>query len=464
MKNHHLAFFKTSLYPINLYKNVVSIVNKIMKNMQLWLGCGLLLLAYPSIAAQIINVHILKTSAEQSRVVFELSAPVAHNTFTLDSPQRLVIDLKAVELQGNITEIASDNNLFKEVRTAPRGGSDWRFVFDLKTGVRTKSYLAKPSSAGGAYQLIVDVFSANAPIPAAPPAPVPSPAIPQQSAATPPVRPTVPVVPAPTLITPTKVTPRTELSTETVKVADATQPNNGRELIIAIDAGHGGIDPGASGRYGTKEKDVVLAMAKELAQLVSAQPGMHAVLIRDGDYFLSLRKRIDLARQYQADLFVSLHADADAEKTSGSHGSSVYMLSQRGASSEAAHWLAEKENAADLIGGVSLNDKDELLASVLLDLSQSGTLEASAHLAQSVVGSLSKIGSMHYARVQQAGFMVLRSPDIPSILVETAFISNPVEEQKLNNAQARQRMAAAVFQGIQAYFSKYSASGLLAKR
>lgn len=439
---------------------MVLVVNKFMKN--IWLAIALFGLACPSFAAQIINVHVTKVSAEQSRVIFELSAPAAHNIFTLDSPQRLVVDLKNVELQGNITEVASDHSLFKEVRTAPRGGNDWRFVFDLKMNVRTKSYLAKPSTAGGAYQLIVDVFSANSPAPATPATPAPV-----QTAPTP-VAPVTPAVPAskpvPTPAPAPKAAPRSEIAVESMKVAESTTPNNGREIIIAVDAGHGGIDPGASGRYGTKEKDVVLPLAKELAQMISAQPGMRAVLIRDGDYFLSLRKRIDLARQHQADLFVSIHADADAEKTSGSHGSSVYMLSQRGASSEAAHWLAEKENAADLIGGVSLNDKDELLASVLLDLSQSGTLEASAHLAQSVLSSLSKIGSMHYARVQQAGFMVLRSPDIPSVLVETAFISNPVEEQKLNNPQARQRMAAAIFQGIQQYFNKYPAAGLLAKR
>lgn len=462
MKNHNLAFYSTTRYPINLHKNVVLIVNKFMKN--LWLLGVLLGITCPSFAAQIMNVHVTKVSAEQSRVIFEVSAPVAHNIFTLDSPQRLVIDLKNVELQGNITEVAGDHSLFKEVRTAPRGGNDWRFVFDLKINVRTKSYLAKPSTAGGAYQLIIDVFSASSPAPSATPAPVPAQTVPtpvpQTSAPASKSVPTPAPAPAPT----PKVAPRSEIAVDNMKVAETITPNNGREIIIAVDAGHGGIDPGASGRYGTKEKDVVLALAKELAQMINAQPGMRAVLIREGDYFLSLRKRIDLARQHQADLFVSIHADADAEKTSGSHGSSVYMLSQRGASSEAAHWLAEKENAADLIGGVSLNDKDELLASVLLDLSQSGTLEASAHLAQSVLGSLSKIGSMHYARVQQAGFMVLRSPDIPSILVETAFISNPVEEQKLNNVQARQRMAAAVFQGIQQYFNKYPAAGLLAKR
>ena len=456
MKNHCLAFYSTTRYPINLPKNGVLVVNKLMKNIGLIFV--LLGLTYPSFAAQIMNVHVTKTSAEQSRVIFELSAPVAHNIFTLDSPQRLVVDLKNVELQGNITEIATDHSLFKEVRTAPRGGNDWRFVFDLKLSVRTKSYLAKPSTVGGAYQLIIDVFSASSPTPTPPTAPAPAQTAPAAPLVAPVSKPAPATPPAP------KPAPRSEIAVESMKVAETTTPNNGREIIIAVDAGHGGIDPGASGRYGTKEKDVVLALAKELAQMINAQAGMRAVLIREGDYFLSLRKRIDLARQHQADLFVSIHADADAEKTSGSHGSSVYMLSQRGASSEAAHWLAEKENAADLIGGVSLNDKDELLASVLLDLSQSGTLEASAHLAQSVLNALSKIGSMHYARVQQAGFMVLRSPDIPSVLVETAFISNPVEEQRLNNAQARQRMAAAVFQGIQQYFNKYPAAGLLAKR
>ncbi|MCP4699581.1 MAG: hypothetical protein GY862_22440 [Gammaproteobacteria bacterium] len=245
-------------------------------------------------------------------------------------------------------------------------------------------------------------------------------------------------------------------------VCAAQPPGNvplqaGRNIIVAIDAGHGGVDPGASGRYGTREKTVALAIARDLAALVKNARGMESVLIRDGDYFLSLRERIKLARNYQADLFISIHADA--LRDTSSEGASVYMLSQSGASSEAARWLAERENRADLLGGVSLNDKDDVLASVLLNLSQYGTLEASAYLGDKILRALGDVGSIHYRSVQQAAFMVLRSPDIPSILVETAFISNPREEKKLSDPSYRRRIAAAILQGTRAYFIKYAPRG-----
>ena len=239
-----------------------------------------------------------------------------------------------------------------------------------------------------------------------------------------------------------------------------------RRLVIAIDAGHGGIDPGATGPHGIREKDVVLAISRQLAAMINREKGMRAALTRDGDQFLRLRERIERARQLKADVFISLHADA-LEGNSTLQGASVYMLSQNGASSEAAQWLAQRENRADLLGGastVSLNDKSDVLASILLDLSQTGTLDASARLGQSVLNALGRVGAVNHRKVQRAAFMVLRSPDIPSILVETAFISNPQEEAKLAQPAQQRRLAAAILSGLKDYFLHHAPPGTLLAR
>ena len=226
------------------------------------------------------------------------------------------------------------------------------------------------------------------------------------------------------------------------------QPN--RDIVIAIDAGHGGEDPGALGRKRTREKDVVLAIAKELKKSIDAQPGMNSVLVRTGDYFIPLRDRFEKARKNRADLFVSIHADAF--KNSKVSGSSVFVLSQRGASSEFATRIAASENLSDLVGGVTLNDKDDMLASVLLDLSQSATLEASNAVAETVFASLDDLGQTHKNHVERANFMVLKSPDVPSILIETGFISNPAEEKRLKNVAWQKKIAKSITHGIQDYF------------
>jgi N-acetylmuramoyl-L-alanine amidase len=222
------------------------------------------------------------------------------------------------------------------------------------------------------------------------------------------------------------------------------------KIVIAIDPGHGGDDPGAHGTHGTEEKKVVFAIAKKLAKLINSQPDMQAVMVRKGDYYVGLRKRMQIARAAKADLFISIHADAFEDTTV--KGSSVYVLSRSGASSEAALWLAKSENASDLIGGVSLEDKEEVLASVLLDLSQSATEQTSVNVANSVLKQFHAVGEMHKEGVQHAGFMVLKSPDIPSILVETAFISNPSEEVNLLNTEYQTKMAGAIFSGVRNYF------------
>jgi N-acetylmuramoyl-L-alanine amidase len=243
-----------------------------------------------------------------------------------------------------------------------------------------------------------------------------------------------------------------------VAIRPAHAPSDsGRDIVIAIDAGHGGVDPGASGKRGTREKNVVLDIAKALAARINAEPGMKAVLTRDGDYFISLKERTLRARRAKADLFVSIHADAIANPDVS--GSSVYVLSDRGASSEAARWLAERENAADLKGGIKLDDKDAVLANVLLDLSQTASISASMVAAENILKSLDQIGEVRKPRVQQAGFVVLKSPDIPSMLVETAFISNREDERKLSLPAHRAKLANAIFAVIEQYFQGNAPDG-----
>jgi N-acetylmuramoyl-L-alanine amidase len=233
----------------------------------------------------------------------------------------------------------------------------------------------------------------------------------------------------------------------------------GRDIIVAIDAGHGGQDPGATGRSGTREKDVVLGIARALARRIDAEPGMRAVLTRGNDTFIPLRERMTLARAGRADLFVSVHADAIANRSVS--GSSVYVLSDRGASNESARWLAERENAADLKGGVSLGDKQGQLASVLMDLSQTASIGSSMEAAGRVLGYMDRIGEVRKSQVQQAAFVVLKSPDIPSMLVETAYISNPDEEKRLRTPQHQERIANAIFAGVRDYFRSSPPDGSL---
>lgn len=465
----------------------------------------LCLVTVTSVAApiQVTEMHLLrKDQTAGVRLIFNLSAPVLHHVFTLNAPNRLVIDFKNTTLATKLATIPENDALLKNIRSGLWQAADLRIVLDLKVAVTTKSFLLKPTS-GNSHRLVVDVDAPSLKTTVTPPAAVISPTTPERpnSADNAPVNSVATTVPS-TLPAPTEKgdfgppAPSVKVATEvsdappvaTVPVSVPTvasapiptekvplppemtpplPPDKGkgeRELIIAIDAGHGGIDPGASSANGTKEKDVVLAIARDLAALVAEEPGMSPVLIRNGDYFLKLRQRFELARKYKADLFISLHADAYPGDTSA-QGASVYMLSPQGASSEAANWLATKENAVDLLGGISLSDKDDLLASILLDLSQTGTLEASAHLGEEVLKAITQVGKVRYRRVQQASFIVLRAPDIPSILIEMAFISNPSEEKQLTDADARQRLAKAIFTGIKAYLSQYPpVDNLLARR
>src|SRR5581483_11161522 len=241
-------------------------------------------------------------------------------------------------------------------------------------------------------------------------------------------------------------------TTPRMVVAPHAPADTDRDVVVAIDAGHGGQDPGATGPAGTHEKDVVLPIARVLAARINTEPGMRAVLTRNRDEFLVLRDRIRRARIAKADMFISIHADSIANHDIT--GASVYILSERGASNEAARWLAERENAADLMGGVSLDDKDNTLASVLLDLSQSANISASMTAAQRVLAALDGVGQVRKSQVQQAGFVVLKSPDIPSMLVETAYISNPSEERRLKSVRYQSELAAAIYSGVRNYFEQ----------
>jgi len=359
--------------------------------------------AYASGAAQITSVRVW-AAPDHTRIVFDLSAPVAHELISLESPNRLVVDFKNSVIAGSVEHLNSHKGSVNHIRSAVRDGKDVRVVLDLNQVVKPRSFLLKPNHQYG-HRLVIDLLEANS------------------QAANQPVK--------------------------------NTEPGN-RDIVVVIDAGHGGDDGGARGKNGTQEKDVALDIAKRLARLVNAEPGMRGELTRNGDYFLTLKQRTKIARAKKADLFVSIHADAyhNADVT----GSSVFVLSQKGASSAAAKFLADQENDADVIGGVSLDDKDDLLASILVDLSRDKTIEYSTRFGDRVLSELKQIGEVHHQQVQSAGFVVLKSLDVPSILVETAFISNPQEEQKLRSSVFQQTMAQSILSGIQRYFPGHQPS------
>ncbi len=377
------------------------------------------------------------SAPDNTRIVFDLSSPVRHNVFTLSGPERLVVDLMDARLTASEKAVDLGNGLLKGIRTAPREQDNGvRIVFDLKARAQPKSFLLRPYDQYG-HRLVVDLFTAGG----------------QQAVA----QPSIAQASRPA----GNPAPRSSAPQNQAGAQAATPRIQLRDLVIAIDAGHGGEDPGAIGPGGTREKDVVLAIARKLEALVRREKGMRPVMIRDGDYFIPLRQRTQKARQHKADLFISIHADAAAVRGSQVRGSSVYTLSERGATTEAARWLAERENASDLVGGVSLDDKDNLLASVLLDLSQAATNEASMEVAHRILQELGRVGAVHKRRVEQAGFIVLKSPDIPSVLVETAFISNPAEERRLRDARYQQSLAQAIMNGIRAYFVKRAPHGTI---
>lgn len=362
---------------------------------------GLLLLAIlavPSVRAEVqVRDVRLWAGPDSTRVVLDLSRPAGHKLFTLDNPRRVVIDLKPARIDPDKLSLQGRVGVVQAVRGANRPGGEARIVLDLAASATPRSFLVPPEGAYG-HRLIIELDAPRA-------------------------RAQVPLIRA---------------------------DEGSRDLVIAIDAGHGGEDPGAVGPRGTHEKDVALAVARLLAGQIDREPGMRAHLTRDGDYFLSHAQRVASARMQRADLFISVHADAF--KNPNARGSSVYALSSKGATDEAARWLAARENAADLVGGVSLDDKDDLLASVLLDLSQNASIGASLEVGDFVLNRIGAVNRLHKSSVQQAGFIVLKAPDVPSILVETAFISNREEEQRLRDGRYQAQLATAVMSGVREYF------------
>lgn len=353
-------------------------------------------------ASRIIQGVRLWRSPDKTRLVFDVSGGVSHSELTLNNPARLVIDVKNARLDAPLKELALKGTPIKQIRHAVRNGSDLRVVLDLNAKVSSKSFLLTPNATYG-HRLVVDLFDQNVPI----------------------------------------------------KPATRQQPVGQRDIVVAIDAGHGGEDPGAVGPGRVYEKDVVLAIARELEALLKREKGFRPVLVRSGDYYIDLRSRTRKAREHNADLFISIHADGFTDPRA--NGASVFALSRRGATSETARWLAEKENAADQIGGeggISLNDKDDMLAGVLLDLSMTSTLSSSLEVGDKILRNISTINRLHKSNVEQAAFVVLKSPDIPSILIETGFITNPGEARKLRTRNHQQAMARKIHRGLRDWFYK----------
>ena len=361
----------------------------------------------------------LWSGPEGTRLVLDLSGPVSHEVFTLDNPNRVVIDLANADLAMR-KDLPDGQGPVKTLRSGPQPRNGLRFVLDVGSPQTPKSFVVAPDGASG-HRLVVEMPVA-APAAAAPTG---NQVLAAGAAAT-------------------------GKAASTAPVKTIASNAKGRDLVIAVDAGHGGQDPGAIGRGGTREKDVTLAIARKLAAAIDAEDGMRAVLIRDGDYFITLGGRTRKARQLGADMFISVHADSVGNRDVT--GSSVYVLSMRGASDEAAKWLADSENAADLKGGVSLDDKSDVLGSVLLDVTQKESLSDSVEAADSVLKALRGVVSVHRPRVQHAGFVVLKSPDIPSMLVETSFISNPVDERRLRDPDHQQKLADAIRAGVRNYW------------
>jgi len=357
-------------------------------------------------AAVIDNIRV-RTSPERTRIVLDTSEPLDHKIFALVEPDRLVIDVPHANLQVDASQVPLGDGPIQGLRTSQQGDKV-RLVLDLDAPVRPRSFLLKPI-LNYSDRLVVDLYTKE-----------------QQSPAQ-----------------------RVERLT-----------NQMRDVIVAIDAGHGGDDPGAIGPGKLYEKVVVFEIARKMADMFNEAPGFRALMIRQGDYYLGLRERTDIARKGRADVFLSIHADAF--KTAKAHGASVYAISEKGATSETARWLAEKENRADLIGGageVTLDDKDDLLAGVLLDLSITASLSSSLEMGGRVLSAIGPINRLHKKQVEQASFAVLKSPDVPSLLIETGYISNPAEARRLATEQHQRKMARAIFSGVHDYLTNNPPAG-----
>ena len=388
---------------------------------------------------------------EYTRVVFDLSGPAAYKMSQGDVPGSVVLDIAGSSVTGDFSA-PGGQGLFKSMSVSKQGGSA-RLVATVDPKAKPKSFLLKPAGDYG-YRLVLDLYPGGQSDPGDNPPPVAdhdSPSVASDAndddaGASAPVQ-----APLPTR------GGRGSRGKSVPAGKPPMLPTGDRKVVVAIDAGHGGEDPGAKGATGLREKDVTLQVARELADQINRQPGMQAVLTRNGDYFIPLKRRYEIAREHNADMFVSIHADAF--KNGDAKGSSVWVLSPRGKTSEASRWLADRENRADLVGGVSLDDKDDSLAAVLLDLQQGYAMQASESIAGNVLKALGRLGPTHRGYVERANFVVLRSPDVPSILVETAFITNPAEETRLRDDGHRRELATAVLGGVRNYFESMPPPG-----
>ena len=384
-------------------------------------GAAMTLLVSPvgQAATNILAVRVWP-ARDYTRVTLEYQQPIAFTHQIVKNPERLVVDLEGVEfnsvLQSLPNKISETDPYIKLIRAGRNRPGVVRLVIELKAEIQPQVFMLKPVGEYG-HRLVLDLY------------------------------PTVADDPLLALLEKLEAPPDKAPPKEPHQ-----QPEITRMVTIVLDPGHGGEDPGAIGRGGSYEKHVTLEVARRLKAKIDAEPNMRSMLTRDGDFFIPLHQRVQKARRVQADLFVSVHADAFIKPTA--RGSSVFVLSENGASSSAARWLAQRENAADLIGGVNLDVKDPHLARTLLDLSQTATLNDSLKLGKSVLGELGGVNTLHKGQVEQAGFAVLKAPDIPSILIETAFISNPDEERRLNDDAYQEKMAEAILRGIKGYLAK----------
>ncbi len=390
-----------------------------------WLALALLNL---SAFAGTLTAARMWPSPDYTRITLESDAPLNFKHFTLGNPERFVIDIEGLgqseTLAGLPAMVTASDPFVADVRSALNRPGVMRLVFELKTPIKPSVFALNPMGDYG-HRLVIDLYSAAAtPQSLAQAQPADKPAQATQNASAP---------------------------------SGNGAPKFNRLMLVAIDAGHGGEDPGARGAGGSLEKHVTLKVARKLKEKIDAEPGMRAYLTRDGDYFIPLHERVSKARGVKADLFVSVHADAFIRPEA--RGSSVFALSENGATSAAARWLAKRENDADLIGGVNIDVKDQYLKRTLIDLSQTATINDSLRLADYVLKEIGEVNDLHKNDVEQAGFAVLKAPDIPSILVETAFISNPEEEKRLNDDAYQDKLASAILSGIKAYFDKHPPAG-----
>jgi N-acetylmuramoyl-L-alanine amidase len=404
----------------------------------MWRGCKKTFLAFIVLVfsmpgyTQQIRVGSVRYASEAGRakIMFDVTSSPKHRVFVLDNPSRLVIDVKNAQASRDLSQPSASHPLFSHVRAAAKNESDLRIVIDLKQNVTAKSHKLATNNSDSQH-LIIDLLNKSSVI-----------VVDKDKNSTENLAYSKPI----------SLDGKSGTTTNTSNSKNKHAGNKKRHLVIAIDAGHGGDDPGAKGANGTHEKQVTLAIAKKLQALINGQAGMVAKMVRKGDYYVGLRERMKIARKAGADLFISVHADACQNPEV--KGASVYTLSRDGASTEAARWLANSENAKEKVGGADLEDKDAVLATVLLDLSQTATQQASANLADKVLKNFQNIGDLHYNTVQKAGFAVLKSPDIPSILVETAYISNQSDELNLMSNRYQTKMAHAIFKGVLNYFEQ----------